>query len=114
MKTELIVLRNQPKLQFIFNEKNFEIINDADKNENGKYSYELMNSIKLKKKRINWLISILSMVVDFFMASGNGGFYKEKNQLEIKHKKKHLRIILQESDLTKAELIVQKLTTKLI
>ena len=109
MKSESIFLRNQPKLQFIFNEKSFEIINDANKNDNGNYSYELLNSVELKKERTNWLISILSILIDFFTASGNGDFYREKKQLDIKHKKKHLTIVLRESDLIQAELITQKL-----
>lgn len=113
MKNESITLRNQPTLKFRFNENNFEIINNADKNDNGIYSYKLLNSVELKKERTNWLVSILSILIDFFTASGNGDFYKERNQLDIKHKKKHLKIILRESDLTKAELITQKLKTEL-
>lgn len=80
-------LRNQPTLNFRFNENNFEIINNADKNHNGIYLYELLDSVELKKERTNWLISILSIVIDFFTASGNGYFFKEKSQLDIKHKK---------------------------
>ena len=113
MKNESIVLRNQPTLKFLFNESNFEIINNADKNDNGIYSYDLLNSVELKKERTNWLISILSVLIDFFTASGNGDIYKEKHQLDIKHKKKHLKIILRESDLDKAKLITQRLKTEL-
>ncbi len=113
MKSEAIILRNQPTLKFLFNENNFEIINNADKNDNGIYSYESLDSVELKKERTNWLISILSIFIEFFTTSGFGSFYKEKNQLDIKHKKKHLRIILSESDLTQAELITQKLKTEL-
>jgi len=113
MKNESIILRNQPTLKFLFNESNFEIINNANKNDNGIYSYDLLNSVELKKERTNWLISILSIVVDLFTESLNGGFYKDKHQLDIKHKKKHLKIILSESDLTKAELITQRLKTEL-
>tara|TARA_R110002049_G_C8942197_1_gene545121 strand:+ start:432 stop:776 length:345 start_codon:yes stop_codon:yes gene_type:complete len=113
MKNESITLRKQPILKFLFNENNFEIVNNADKNDNGIYSYELLDSVELKKERTNWLISFLSMVVEVFTSSGLGDFYKEKNKLEIRHKKKHLRIILSESDLTQAELITRKLKIEL-
>jgi|SRR5690554_840486 len=113
MKSETIILRNQPTLKFLFSESNFEIINNADKNDNGIYSYESLTAVELKKERVNWLISILSIVIETLATNRFGNFYREKNQLDIKHKKKHLKIILSESDVTQAELIIQKLKTEL-
>ena len=67
MRIEKIKLRDKPNLEFSFKENEFEIINNADRNNSGIYFYKKVKSIKLKKERTNWLITIISFIVDFFL-----------------------------------------------
>jgi hypothetical protein len=113
MKNETITIRNKPNLKFLFNENNFEVVNDEESNQNGVYEYNLVDAVVLKKERINWFISTLDFIIFIFTSSSSSRIYKEKNLLYIKYKKKHLKIIIPKDSMNKAELISQKLKKKL-
>ena len=84
--TETVELRNKPELKFILNTDEFNVIDASEPENNGTYSYTEIKSTELNSERTNWLISILSVIVDFLTGSGNGGKFKTKANLILKHK----------------------------
>ena len=114
MKKETFNLREKPKLEFVLNENNFELINSQDYNQNEIYQYGRTDSVEIEKKRINWAITILSYIVDFIFSPGAGAdTYRTKTKLKFNYKNTAMEIILADCDLEKAELFTQKLKEKL-
>ncbi|REG88211.1 hypothetical protein [Winogradskyella sediminis] len=71
--TETVELRNKPELKFILNTDEFNVIDASEPKNNGTYSYTEIKSAELNSERTDWLISVLSVIVDFLTGSGNGG-----------------------------------------
>ena len=114
MKMESNLLRTKPKFEIILNQDDFQIINDADKNDSGKYSYSLTNSVELKTKKINWLVTGLDIVFEIFITNTSfGDIYREKNRLIFKYNKQKKIILLTDCDMDKTKMTVQKLKARL-
>jgi len=113
MKIEFETLRNDPKLEIVLNKKDFEIINNQDKIQSGIYSYDLTETVRIEEKKINWIITILSYVVETILFSGGGDTYRSKTKLTFNYNKNKVEILLTDCDLEKAESIAQKLNLKL-
>ena len=87
-----IELRNKPQLKFTLNADEFNIIDASEPKNNGTYSYNEIKSAELNSERTNWLISILSVIIDFLTGSGNGGKFKTKANLTLKTQERNLKI----------------------
>lgn len=111
---ESILLRENPKLKFIFDQDGFEIVNGKG-SERRTYVYEFINSFEFKKSPTNWFVTILSVIVDFFTGSATGGIYKEKNKelFKMSYDNRSLKIDLSNCDINKAKLIAQKVNSKI-
>ena len=105
--TETVKLRNKPELKFILNTDEFNVIDASEPENNGTYSYTEIKSAELNSERTNWLISILSVIIDFLTGSGNGGKFKTKPNLTLKTEKRNLKIWLNDADYGKAEKITE-------
>ncbi|WP_335977689.1 hypothetical protein [Gaetbulibacter jejuensis] len=105
--TETVELRKKPELKFILNMDEFNVIDASEPKNNGAYSYTEIKSAELNSERANWLISILSVIVDFLTGSGNGGKFKTKANLILKTEKRNLKIWLNDADYGKAEKITE-------
>ena len=103
--TETVELRNKPELKFILNTDEFDIVDASETKNNGTYSYAEIKNAELHSERTNWLISILSVIVDFLTGSGNGGKFKTKANLTLETEKRNLKIWLNDADYAKAEKI---------
>ncbi|MEF3080581.1 hypothetical protein [Winogradskyella poriferorum] len=105
--TETVELRNKPELKFILNTDEFNVIDASEPENNGTYSYTEIKSAELNSERTNWLISILSVIIDFLTGSGNGGKFKTKANLTLKTEKRNLKIWLNDADYGKAKKITE-------
>ena len=110
--TENVELRNKPELKFVLNMDEFDIIDASDPKNNGTYSYAEIKSAELNSERTNWLISILSIIVDFLSGSGNGGKFKTKANLILKTDNRNLKIWLNDADYEKAENLTELIKSK--
>jgi len=105
--TETVELRNKPELKFILNTNEFKIIDASQPKNNGTYTYVEIKNAEFNTERTNWLISILSVIVDLLAASANGGKFKTKANLTLKTEKRNLKIWLNDADYGKAEKITE-------
>ncbi|PHR71168.1 MAG: hypothetical protein COA67_06960 [Lutibacter sp.] len=112
--TDSILLREKPKLKFIFHEDGFEVVNEKEI-ERRTYVYEFINSFEFKKSPTNWFVTILSLIVDFFTGGATGGIYKDKNKevFNIIYEDKSLKIELFNCDINTAKLIAHKINSKI-
>jgi len=74
---ETIILRKEPVLIIELFDDSFKIIN-AD-NESEAFILNAVDSLKISK-RINWFVTALSIITEFFL-NGSGNLYKEKDIL---------------------------------
>lgn len=109
---ETVELRNKPELKFILNTDEFDIVDSSEPKNNGTYSYAEIKSAELNAERTNWLISTLSIIVDFLTGNGNGGKFKTKANLILKTETRNLKIWLNDADYGKAEKITELLNNK--
>lgn len=110
--TETVELRNNPELKFILNTDEFDIVDASESKNSGTYSYAEIKNVEFNKERTNWLISILSIIVDFLTGSGNGGKFRTKSNLILKTEKQNLKIWLNNVDIGKAEKITELIKNK--
>ena len=109
IETELVKLRKKPLFEVETVTDGFIIRNDADKNDNGLYEFDKIKNLEVKKRKINWFISIFSFVFDLFSAGGTGGIFKKRNQLKLSYDNVEKRIILNDCDMKLAERTFQKI-----
>ncbi len=108
------IIRNKPRLEVILNEIDFEIINDQNENQNGVYLYELTDYVVVEKKKINWLITTLSYIVELVLSDvGGGDTYHAKNKLKFNYNKSEVKILLVDCDIKTVESLTKKLNLKL-
>ncbi|MEZ4803009.1 MAG: hypothetical protein R2797_09575 [Gelidibacter sp.] len=114
MEKEIYQLRTTPKFEIILNEKIFHIINEDDKNDSGTYSYSLTDSVELKTKKINWIVTVLDVIFETLITNTSfGSIYREKNRLIFNYNNQKKIILLTDCDMDKAEITIQKLKAKL-
>jgi hypothetical protein len=108
MKATILELRKEPQLVVTMNEKDFHLIDNYSPSNNGEFKYYLIDSVELVRGKTNWLISIISLVTDFF---GFGAFdiYKEKDRLVIQLKNSKIEILLFKVDKEKVEAFITRL-----
>jgi len=107
--TETVKLRNKPELKITLNNDGFEIIDASEPKNNGIYSFNKIKKVELNKARTNWLISILSHLVEFITGIGGGRKFKNKANLKLEMDNQTLKISLSNADLKKAERVVELL-----
>ncbi len=110
--TETVELRNKPELKFILSTDEFEIVDASEPKNKGTYSYAEIKNVELNAEHTNWLISTLSIILDFLTGSGNGGKFKTKANLILKTDNKNLKIWLNDADYGKAEKITKLINNK--
>ena len=107
------VLREKPLLQFILKEKEFEITDDSNPKNSGKHYYEETDKFNFIEPKVNWVITILSIFIDFVSGGGNGGKFKSKPYLEINIKSKRLKIYLIDANISNIEDLQEQFKIKL-
>jgi hypothetical protein len=112
--SQIIILKNRPKLEITLQEEGFEILDNSAQSNNGIYSYSNLKSVKINKKLTNWFLSIISYIPVGFMGSAKGEIIINKANLKIKLQKRTIKLRLKDADMTKAEFIKQKLNEKII
>jgi len=113
MILESIILRENPKLEFVFNKNNFEIVSTGIDNISGIYLYELLESIGIEKRKINWGITILSFISEVILQTNSQSAFRKKSKLKFNYNNEKIEILLKDCDFEKAELINEKLNLKL-
>jgi hypothetical protein len=107
-------LREKPELKLILKDLELDIIDKYSSHNNGSYSYNNIVSVHLQKKRTQWFISVLSIIVDIFSGSAMGGKFQNKAQLNIELKTgKSLTIWLIDTDFELIKEAAQSITAKI-
>jgi hypothetical protein len=109
---ESVVLRNKPELKIILNKDGIEIIDASEPKNNGVYSFGQIKNVKLNAERTNWLISVLSWVVDYLTGSATRGNFKRKASLILEMVNQTLKLWLIDADFNKAEKIAELINHK--
>ena len=109
MDTEKITLKKSPSLEFIFNKHSFQIINKAEPVTEGIYEYSKIESIGYEKEKTNWLLTILSYVVELFAGVGGGAAYKNKKRLIICHTSTKLNFDLMDCEKKTIDKLISRL-----
>ncbi|MGS2740846.1 hypothetical protein [Sinomicrobium sp. M5D2P17] len=110
---EKIVIRNKPKCEIVLLKDSFEVLDSLDRENSGVYFYDKTKHFSLTTTRINWLVSIFSFIVNLLTGSVAGGIFREKNQLKFKYNHVEKQIILDESNLKKAKMVQNKISSRL-
>ncbi len=108
-ETTILLLREKPLFEIQIQERGFLICNDADQNDNGLYEFDKIDHLRIEKKRINWFVSISSVVVDFFLGAGTGDIYREKYRLRLNYADTEKHIMLDNCDMKATERAIQKI-----
>ncbi len=102
--TQTLEIRSKPKLKFVLDKNEFEIMDAADQKNSGIYLFKYLKNVDLKEKRTDWLISTLSWIADLFTGDiGVGGNYKNKANLKIYLVNRTIKIWLSDEDVENAE-----------
>lgn len=108
-RIEILQLREKPFFEIELLKNGFKVHNDTNNHDNGFYEFDKTNRVNFEKKRINWLVSMSSFIVDLFTGSGTGGIFKERNQLRFYYDNIEKRIILDDCDMKAAARALQKI-----
>ena len=109
--TETIELRIKPELKIVLNAKSFEIVDVYDSQNSGIYSYSELKNVKIYKKRTNWLITGLILIVGLFTGFA-GGRFKNKANLIFEMKNRRLKIRLFDTDFEKVKRVIELISIK--
>ena len=105
-----IILRKSPLFEIILAENYFEIINSDNKN--NKCFFEKTSSIKLKKERIIWYLTIINFLLS--LSSGvNFETVRQENEMKIFYEGIPIRYNLKNCDLVKASIVIEEIKSKL-
>lgn len=110
---ESILLRLKPKLEFVLNETEFEVIDSGDIENEGIYSYLSTESIEYKEEKVNWSVTLLSYVFGIFTESGSGNKFIDRAHLKINLHRKTLKIRIYNVVMVNIEIIKNKLTKRI-
>lgn len=94
MNPKKITLKKSPPLEFSFNESSFQITNGENPDTEGVYQYGALKSIGFDKEKTNWLLTVLSYVVELVAGVGGGNTYKNKKRLTINLANKKIKLDL--------------------
>lgn len=109
---ETVELRTKPELKITINQNGFKILDSADPVNNTEYSFLKLNKVEFHPRQTDWLVSILSVVVDLITGGGNSGKFKNKPNLKFKLDNKTFKLYLVDADLEKAKAITDLLNQK--
>ncbi|OEY71914.1 hypothetical protein [Salegentibacter salarius] len=109
---ETVELRNKPELKITINQNGFQILDSADPVNNGHYSFFKLNHVEFHPAQTDWLVSIVSVVVDLITGGGNSGKFKNKPNLQFKVASQSFKVYLIDADLDKAKAITDLLNKK--
>ena len=109
---ETVELRSKPKLKISINQNGFQILDSADPNNNGNYSFSELNHVRFHQEQTDWLVSIISLVVGLIIGGANSGRFKNKANLQFKVNHRTFRIYLKDADLNKAQALTNLLNKK--
>ncbi|WP_422081160.1 hypothetical protein [Ulvibacterium sp.] len=109
MEIEKITLKKSPPLEFIFHKGSFEIINEVDPENDGIYKYNALKSVEFDQEKTNWLLTILSYLVELFTGVGQGNTYKNQKRLTIGHAEKKVKLDLLDCEQKTINELISKL-----
>ncbi|GLU42575.1 hypothetical protein Musp01_01990 [Muricauda sp. NBRC 101325] len=109
MKERTYLLREKPKFEIILSTDSVKIIDKSISQSNESFLLDKLEKFEIKEKRTNWLITILSFVLELFMSTSPGK-YSENPQLHIKYIGKSFKYYLNDCNfqlLTEIEEIIK-------
>lgn len=94
---EEFILKDNPQIKLILFNDRF-VLHQSDEQPK-EYFLSEVDSLQIGK-RVNWLVSIFSFIVGFFIG-GSGEVYKERDQLKVNYEGKSVLISLKGADRAK-------------
>ena len=73
-----VIINDEPLQKITFKDFGF-IIYDESSNHNNEYLFEKIENIQIEFKKINWFISVVSILIDLITGSAMGGIFKSKS-----------------------------------
>jgi len=89
-------------------------IHNLDKHLISTYNYQHTSSVRFSRRKINWIVTIFSYLVELFISFDSSKIYKSQNYLIFKYRKKTIKIILNKFDSEDIENLVKNLRSQTI
>lgn len=99
-------------LEISLSDSDFELKNEGNEDYNDVYEFSKINSLRLAK-RVNWLVSVLSFIVELILGAGGGNLHKERDQLKFNYNNKPIKISLEGCNLELAIQMVNRINQKI-
>ncbi len=100
-------LQSKPELKFILNKEGFELFDISDQKNNGIYLFSRIKNVELNKKKMNWVITVLSYIVEIIANIGGGHESKEEANLILEMTDRIVKISLRDAYFNRAEKLVE-------
>ncbi len=110
---EVFQLRKKPEIRFNIRDNEFELIDAYTPKNNGVYQFKKLKSASFNKSKVNWYVSIFSILVDLFTESMYTGAYKDRAHLVIELEDIKLEILLFDFNIEKTEEVVVLLNNRI-
>ncbi len=108
----MVELRNKPELKISINQDGFQILDSAHPANNGDYSFLQLDYVEFHPEQIDWLVAIMSVVIDLVTLGGINWKFKNKPKLKFKVDNKIFKVYLIDADLEKAKAVTDLLNKK--
>ena len=103
---EVFEIGDVDKLKIMFSSQTVTFINSSNPNKKTIYNYSQIKEVKFNKGKTYWLLSVASLIFDFFSSVSVGAKHRGDRNIEILTTNERLTINFCKSDLKNAEKIV--------
>nr|WP_297785218.1 hypothetical protein [uncultured Allomuricauda sp.] len=83
MKNGTYILREKPKFEIELSTDSIKIIDGSLSQSSLTYKFDELDKFEIREKRTNWLITILSFVLEMLSSISTSGKYSESSQLHL-------------------------------
>ncbi|MBA4746195.1 MAG: hypothetical protein H2058_13145 [Muricauda sp.] len=109
MKNGTYTLREKPKFEIDLSDNSIKIVNKSKVQSSSSFILDKIETFEIKERRTNWLITILSFVVEIFSSISVPGKYSEGSQLLMEYEGNTFKYYLNDCDLKLLSEIQNKL-----
>lgn len=92
-------LRIHPKFEIELLDDSIKIMDSSESESNSFFALEKIETFEIKQKRTNWLITILSFVLEIFSSISTSDKYSEGSQLHLVYEGESFKYYLNDCDL---------------
>ena len=107
--SEIILLRHEPELKFSLKKEGFELLDISEPKNNGNYYFSQIKNVELNKEKTNWIITLVSHIVELVAGTGGGDGYRKEANLKLEMNDRTVEIGLSGAYYNLAEVIVERI-----